>query len=37
LPVSELIKSFRALDIDEPNVIAAARSLVRRQLAYFEG
>jgi hypothetical protein len=32
IPVPELISIFRDLDVDEPTVIAATRSLLRRQL-----
>jgi hypothetical protein len=37
IAVKELIKTFRALDVDEPAVIAAARSLLRRRLVRIEG
>ncbi len=36
-PVPELIRIFRDLDVDEPTVIAALRSLLRRQLVRIDG
>ncbi len=36
IPVPELIRIFRSLDVEEPAVIAAARSLLRRQLIRVE-
>jgi hypothetical protein len=37
IPVSELIRIFSDLDLDEPTVIAAVRSLLRRQLVRIDG
>jgi hypothetical protein len=32
IPMPDLIRIFRALQVDEPTVLAATRSLLRRQL-----
>jgi methylase of polypeptide subunit release factors len=37
IPVPELIRVFRDLNVEEPTVIAAVRSLLRRQLIRFGG
>jgi hypothetical protein len=37
IPVPDLIRIFRDLKVDEPTVMAAARSLLRRQLVRIDG
>jgi hypothetical protein len=37
IPVSNLVQLFHGLDIDESNVVAATRSLLRRQLVHADG
>jgi len=37
IPAPDLIKTPRDLDVDEPTVIAATRSLLRRQLIRIDG